>query len=922
MIEPGMTALQAEGTDRSPVHGSLLERLLCLTFLLAAGTSGPSVACAAEVVAVRADDFLNSIGVCSAVSRRGESFVRTVDAARYLGIRWIRAGYESRLPVADLIELHRQTGVRFSYGLMSGGTDIARLLEGGRELAAVGALIALEGNNEPNNWGVTHEGQRGGRTNSWLPVARLQRDLYRAAKSDPVLKDYPVWSLSENGAQEDNVGLQFLTIPSGAGTLMPDATRYADYANCHNYLTHPGWPGLHDNQTWIAADPTSVCRVDGLYGNYGLTWRRRYTGYSESSLSTLPRVTTETGVTLQGAINEQVQACLYLSVYLDQFKRGWKHTAIYLLRDRTDEGGNQTFGFYQPDYTPRPAAIYLHNLTTILADEASTMASGTLDYSILEPPATVHELLLQKSDGRFALVVWNERFTGGSDNVTVKLGTTAASVKVYDPTVGTSPIQSLSQVGSIGLTLSNHPLVIEIPAPIRSAGATAGEGQGHALAAPGFSSRTQAATGPLRVHPTNPRYFTDGTTNANGSLNAVYLTGSHTWGNLCDYRTNWPAFDFPAYLDFLERHHHNFIRLWTGDGLGHQPVFHARTGPGTALDGGLQVDLDRFDPAFFDRLRSRAVAARDHGVYVGIMLFSPDSGAKREDWKELLFNPANNTQGINADTNGDASGAEAYDLSIPRITAYQEAFVRKVVDTVNDLDNVLYEIGNEGDFTSVPWQHHFIRFIREHEAGKPKQHPVGMTAVFNILNGSWATDNRVLFDSPADWISPGLDPYKDNPPATDGKKVILADVDHIWPTPPHRGWIWQCFLRGMQPMLMDWYSYGDPKWTSPEEQEALRKQMGYTLDFARRVNLAAMTPRSELASTTYCLANPGVEYLVYQPKAGEVVSVILNAGKYRFEWFDPANGATAGSGRIEVVAGRQEFKAPMDGDAVLYLKTQ
>ena len=29
------------------------------------------------------------------------------------------------------------------------------------------------------------------------------------------------------------------------------------------------------------------------------------------------------------------------------------------------------------------------------------------------------------------------------------------------------------------------------------------------------------------------------------------------------------------------------------------------------------------------------------------------------------------------------------------ITALQEAYVRKVVDTVNDLDNVLYEISNE-----------------------------------------------------------------------------------------------------------------------------------------------------------------------------------------------------------------------------------
>jgi hypothetical protein len=424
------------------------------------------------------------------------------------------------------------------------------------------------------------------------------------------------------------------------------------------------------------------------------------------------------------------------------------------------------------------------------------------------------------------------------------------------------------------------------------------------------------AAGPLRVHPDNARYFAD------DSGKVVYLTGSHTWGNLCDYREKWPVFDFAGYLDFLERYHHNFIRLWSGDGLGHQPVPYARTGPGAANDGGLKVDLDRFDPAFFERLRSRVVAARDRGIYVGIMLFSPDSGAKREDWNDLLYHPANNVQGINGDTNGDGSGAEAYDLSIPRITACQEAFVRKVVDTVNDLDNVLYEIGNEGDLTSVRWQYYFIRFIKQYEAGKPRQHPVGMTAVFNILNGSWATDNRVLLESPADWISPGLDAYKDNPPASDGRKVIIADVDHIWPAAPHRGWIWECFFRGIQPILMDSYCYGEPTWTSNAEQEAIRKYMGYTLTYANRMDLAAMTPRGELATTQYCLANPGTEYLVYQPQAGEAFSLELKAGTYCYEWFDPAKGAVAETGRLETPDGGRQFKAPFEGEAVLYLKVQ
>jgi hypothetical protein len=148
-------------------------------------------------------------------------------------------------------------------------------------------------------------------------------------------------------------------------------------------------------------------------------------------------------------------------MYLDQFKRGWSHTAVYLLRDRTDEDGNQSFGFFKPDYAPRKAAVYLHNLTTILADQGSLAVPGRLDYSVTPQPATVHEMLLQKSDGTFELVVWNERLKG-ADDVTVNLKGKIAAVKVYDPTIGTEPIRTHGAVESLTLTLSDHPLVISI----------------------------------------------------------------------------------------------------------------------------------------------------------------------------------------------------------------------------------------------------------------------------------------------------------------------------------------------------------------------------------------------------------------------------------------------------------------------------
>ncbi|MGB2820759.1 MAG: glycosyl hydrolase [Phycisphaerae bacterium] len=417
--------------------------------------------------AIKTTDFLNSIGVVTTFPDRGQPIEKTIEMVKYVGFRWVRGGIEGLkakgpTTVQTYLHLHKQTGVLFNWGLVSGGTDLKKLIETARELAAAGALLAFEGNNEPNNWGVTYQGEKGGgRAASWLAVAKLQRDLYEAVKSDPVLKKYPVWSISENGAERDNVGLQFLTIPKGAGTLMPDGTKYADYAVCHNYIYHPNSPALADNKTWNAADPTSACKVDGLYGNYGVTWGRHYRGYPETELLTLPKVTTETGCQVGGAVTEEIHGLNLLSIYLDQFKRGWSYTAVYLLRDRTDEGGNQRFGFYRPDYTPRKAAVYLHNLTTILADKGTLRQPGRLGYSIPQQPATVHDMLLQHSDGTFQLVVWGERVKG-EDKVEVDLGGTHASVKVYDPTVRTEPVQTHSGLRSLTLTLSDHPLVIAI----------------------------------------------------------------------------------------------------------------------------------------------------------------------------------------------------------------------------------------------------------------------------------------------------------------------------------------------------------------------------------------------------------------------------------------------------------------------------
>ena len=101
--------------------------------------------------------------------------------------------------------------------------------------------------------------------------------------------------------------------------------------------------------------------------------------------------------------------------------------------------------------------------------------------------------------------------------------------------------------------------------------------------------------------------------------------------------------------------------------------------------------------------------------------------------------------------------------------------------------------------------------------------------------------------------------------------------------------------------------------------DPVRAAMGHTKSYADRMGLNLAVPHNELSSTAYCLANPGLEYLVYQPSSGPF-TVNLQAGTYNYEWFNPSLGLAAATGTITVNAGNSSFAPPFSGDAVIYLK--
>jgi Family of unknown function (DUF6298)/Putative collagen-binding domain of a collagenase len=447
------------------------------------------------------------------------------------------------------------------------------------------------------------------------------------------------------------------------------------------------------------------------------------------------------------------------------------------------------------------------------------------------------------------------------------------------------------------------------------------------------------ATGPLHVSLQNPRYFADPT----GRI--VFLAGDHVWNNFQDYGYTDPPprFDYDAFLDTLEAYGENFFRLWrweqatwqtdVGERYSFAPQPYLRTGPGAALDGKPRFDLTRFDPAYFERLRSRVLEAGRRGLYVSVMLFdgwsvAPVGAGLGNPWRGHPYNAANNINGVDGDPDADGSGTEVHSLQVPAVVRLEEQYVAKVVATVGGLDNVLYEISNESTPASAPWQDHMIAFVKALEARRPEQHPVGMTA---MLGGTGPDRDTTLWTSPADWISPSMPRNGlENPPPADGRKVELWDTDHFCGVCADRPIPWMALTRGVNPVFMDPFDSTAPEMDAtlrgrynPRARDwvEMRRNLGYALAYADRIGLARARPEPAACSTTFCLVvpAPGARVLVYQPHRGPfTVDLTALPGRFAVEWFSPKTGHVVRGGYVAGGA-RRTFRPPFLRDAVLYL---
>jgi len=444
-------------------------------------------------------------------------------------------------------------------------------------------------------------------------------------------------------------------------------------------------------------------------------------------------------------------------------------------------------------------------------------------------------------------------------------------------------------------------------------------------------------TGPLVVS-ANPNYFQD----ANGTV--LILNGSQTWNTFQDWgsKGSLQTLDFNAYVKFLTAHGHNFTLLWVTElpkfcgfpstasappDLTVSPFPWRRTGPGTATDGLPKFDLTKFEQGFFDRLRRRVQTLHKAGIYVGVYPFTGE-------WLNIFrcssdgypLTGANNINGVDDGYTGGKKGIGSITMTAPdAITRFQDAYAEKVIDTLNDLPNVLWIVSEEAPANSTWWNDHQISHFRAYESKKPHQHPIGYAALIG-------SPDTTLYNSDADWVAPQvrISPSTSCGSGNPACKININDSDHSY---------FGMWNDTAQQLFMDPYVVYYPRehrnmcvsptnaiCSGPDTRwDNFRDNLGYILKYSRKLTLARVTPRNSLSSTAYCLAqtpSSGAEYLVYAPSGGSFtvdLSAMPNSRQIAVEWFNPSTGASIMRNPIPAGSSSQAFTPPFSGDAVLYL---
>ena len=238
---------------------------------------------------------------------------------------------------------------------------------------ALAATVAIESSNE---YDLEHPPNT-----SWVPAIRdYSILLYTKVKNDSVLKNIPVIGPS-------------LTSPD-AYEAVGNSDSFMDYANVHIYQWSycPGFSGWDNN------------------GSHSINWY----------LNELVPIQTPSGKPVQsteaghhnylpnGGVSEEADGKYTARTLAEFYRRGIYRTYKYELADGGQAGQEGVFGLLHYNITEKPSFRAVKNLITILTDKGSNFETDTFNYILNGSMDNVRQILFQKRDGDFYLMIWVE----------------------------------------------------------------------------------------------------------------------------------------------------------------------------------------------------------------------------------------------------------------------------------------------------------------------------------------------------------------------------------------------------------------------------------------------------------------------------------------------------------------------------------
>ncbi|HEY3384641.1 MAG TPA: DUF6298 domain-containing protein [Vicinamibacterales bacterium] len=353
-----------------------------------------------------------------------------------------------------------------------------------------------------------------------------------------------------------------------------------------------------------------------------------------------------------------------------------------------------------------------------------------------------------------------------------------------------------------------------------------------------------------------------------------------------------------------------------------------RSGQGKAWDGLSKYDLTRFNPWFFERIRTFADIADRRGlVLYHHFYFQHWLVESRAHYVDFPWRPVNAIQATDMPDEVPAANT-FYDVSHPVRRELHRLYIRHALDVLKDNTNVVHGIDRE---YSGPIE--FVQFwldtIREweQEHGKrlfisleiPKawldailSDPVrgSMVSAIDVHHWIYRPDGRLFA------IRGGLNraPREQRPDIASAAEleslksklgISLLDqkdflngpefqrlFDQLWAsTKPMRYRTWREY-RDRHPDLVILFD-GD-------EYPALTKVIEGTIPASARAAAAPTELVRSPRETSWCLAQPGASYVVYSMN-GEATALDLtaDAAPYSVSWLDSDTGRLTGGGSVQ-----------------------